>query len=63
MKTETKYHYEKRIKELKTELAEANDKIYSYRTSAMEIFDGLAEVSGDSVSKNWLLKRLRRCFK
>lgn len=62
MKLETRHSYEKRIKELKAELAEAQTKLYNYRTTALEIFDGIVSVESPNVNANWVLKRLRRCF-
>lgn len=64
MKAETKYAYEKRIKELESQLRIANSKLFNYRSSAMEIFDGVCEVISkkENISMPWVLQRLKRCF-
>jgi len=63
MNHETKYQYQKRIKELEDENRKLEVKLYDYRTSVLEIFDGCLDVKEEAISKNWVLKRLKRCFK
>ncbi len=62
MKAETKHSYQKRIKELEAENCKLSNQLYNYRTTALEIFDGIADTCAEGINKNWVLKRLRRCF-
>lgn len=61
---ETKYSYQKRIKELEEKNDELSDKLYNYRTTALEIYDAVAENagSGDGISKKWILQKFRKCL-
>lgn len=65
MKRETKYQYEKRIKELQSKVDELNEKIYCYKTSALEIYDGVinAVSKNETINRSYILERLKRCFK
>lgn len=62
---ETKHNYQKRIKDLEVSNRELCDKLYAYKTSMIEIFDGISEVVSENknVNTGWILKRLRRCFR
>jgi predicted RNase H-like nuclease (RuvC/YqgF family) len=62
MKSETVYSYQKKIKDLEERNKELADKLYNFRTSIIEIFDGVTDVKDQAVDKNWILKRMRRCF-
>ena len=66
MKTETKYAYQKRIKELEVQNKKLSSALYDYRSSCMEIYDGCVEITsklGNNINISWLLARLRRNFK
>lgn len=61
MNNETKYRYQKRIKELEEENARLSD----YRYICMNIFDACQEAgdSANGISKKWLLSQFRKLFK
>jgi len=65
MKPETKYSYQKRIKELEDRIRILENRNYLYHATAMEIFDGVLEVmkSGSSLSNSWVLGRFKKCFR
>lgn len=55
---------QRRIKELEREVQKKTDDLQSYRMTVMEVFDGIVGLpkEGD-ISKNWVLKQMKRCFK
>lgn len=65
VKPETRFSYEKSIRELTAERNKLREDLFCYRTAAMAIFDGLTglkePISGVSVV--WVLSKLRGCFK
>ena len=65
MTTETKYSYQKKIKELEDELRKTTNDRYAYQLSVMEIFDGIVDVvsKGQSINTGWVLAKLKRCLK
>lgn len=66
LKASSRYFYEKHIEELVRENAKLADKLFNYRTTVLEIYDGIivGENRGDDVTSNgWLLGRIRRCLK
>lgn len=66
MKKETKYRYEKRIKELESENLRLLDHLYDYRTACSEIYDGIVQAltkGHTSTSIPWILLRLKRIWR
>lgn len=63
MKEASRHNYEKRIRELNQELNDAANKLYEYRTAIHCIYDGLTEIDGNGVSKNWIMKCIKRCLR
>jgi len=61
MDQETRYQYQKRIRELERENARLRD----YRDLAMSIYDSILEVMGEGKTLNqvWILKQYRRVMK
>ena len=66
MNGETRYRYEKRIRELEAKKAELEDKLYLYRTTVLDIYEGCVELvqkGSTSLSVGWVLGRIRRCLR
>ncbi len=66
MKTETKYNFQKRIKQLEIENLRLENDLYEYRQSVSSVFDGLVEVLGKGSTVagiNWILQRMKRLLK
>lgn len=64
MKSNTKYRYEKRIKELELELQETDNKLFEYKAVAREIFDTTVQLitSGEAINKGWIISKYKRLF-
>lgn len=66
MNSETKYAFQKRIRELEIQNSKLSDNLYSYRTTLLEIYDEVAKNAHDKAALNfsYILQRIRlRCFK
>lgn len=65
MNNETKYQFQKRIKELEQDASKLRHELYIYRTCVIEIYDGVCDVmrKNQSISMAWILERAKRCFK
>lgn len=61
MNKETRYSYQKRIKELEAEVR----RLRLYRDLAIEVYDGVLEVWGDGkqISMGWILKKFKWLLK
>lgn len=61
MKIETKYHYEKRIKEL----SEEKSMLSSYKFVALRIYDTAANHAGtgNSLDISWVMKQFRELLR
>lgn len=65
MKAETRYAYQKRIKELEDRNTELEDKIYEFQTACSEIYNGCIEVLNSDklgLKISFVLERLKRVW-
>lgn len=65
MENETRYSYQKKIKELE----ELNDRLsnqkYEFKQACSEIYEAIADLASKNstaIDTGWILKRLRRCW-
>lgn len=65
MISQTKYSYQKRIKDLESQLASAKNDLYQFRTACLEIYDGLILVLKDNknISIPWILEKFKRAWR
>ncbi len=65
MNDETKYSYQKKIRELEIWSRDLERQLNDYRVTCLEIFDAITDNFGSNkgTSEAWILKRMRRCFK
>lgn len=66
MKTETKYAYQKRIKELETENSRLRDALYEYKTACSDIYNGCVESLGNksfTINISWVMERMKRVWR
>lgn len=66
MKTQSKYSYQKRIKDLEEESLRLRSNLEDYRSTVLFIYDGLVDVvngNNTSIKVSWLMQRIRRCLK
>lgn len=65
MTLETKYSYEKKIKQLNDDLYVANEKLTSYRLAILNIYDGIVDVvsNGKQINTGWVLAKIKGCLK
>lgn len=61
MNQETRYQYEKRIKELQTEC----DDLRRYRTLALDIFNAVTDqiIKNEGIHTGWIVKQYKIVFK
>lgn len=54
----------RKIKELERVNAEQKESLFQYKQTVLEIFDGVTDLKADEgISKNWILKRMRKLFR
>lgn len=66
MDTETRWSYQKKIRELERENSKLKDDLYQFRTASSEIYDGVMQVIEQralDIPCLWVLKRLKRAWR
>lgn len=66
MNSETRYRYEKRIRELESKVNRLESDVHQFRSACSEIYDGMVEVlgkDGKSLNPAWILQILKRAWR
>lgn len=65
MKPQTRYQYEKRIRELEDRVRKAEGRAYEYSEVCTAIHNAIIELGakGDTVCRFWMLRQFRRLWR